>query len=177
MSHREVKRLALSHRAAPWRGWHRTTFEGSFCHRTARLPTSFFGGGMEFSHHTIHPFIGDNSAAFSTFTKWCSPYHDLFQNILITPRGKSIPISSHLTPAPCPQPLAPTHLPLPLSHSTFFPSLCPTFGIQQLREPQLLLSQIESILQVIMCIAFLQRLKIQQIRPTRGGDREGIKSV
>lgn len=59
----------------------------------------------------------------------------------------------------------PTETPsVSIPQSLFCISL-PTFRIQQLRESQLLLSQIESILQVVVRITLLQGLEIQQVWP------------
>lgn len=62
---------------------------------------------------------------------------------------------------------------------TCFAELWPTFRIQELGQAEFLFSQIESILQIVVCITLLQGLKIQQVWPGGGGgrDTEHIKSM
>lgn len=61
---------------------------------------------------------------------------------------------------------------------TCLAELWPTFRIQELRQAKFLFSQIESILQIVVCITLLQGLKIQQVWPECGGGyTENIKSM
>lgn len=49
------------------------------------------------------------------------------------------------------------------------PTALPTFGVQQLGQPQLLLGQVEGVLQVVVRVTLLQGLEVQQVRPGTGG--------